>query len=77
MLSVGNKIIKNAKKIKDPQERQRQIKSGTFIKKMILQNCLRSLAYSAGGTLTMDFARGLLDIANGKFISGIKKLKKK
>ena len=77
MLSVGNKIIKNAKKIKDPQERQRQIKSGTFIKKMILQNCLRSLAYSAGGHLTMDFARALLDIANGKLISGIKKLKKK
>ena len=75
MAKIGNKIIKDAKKIKDPQERQRQIKSGTFIKKMVSQNCLRSLVYSSGGILTVKKAEGILDLANFKIISGIRKLK--
>ena len=74
MLKVGNKIIKNAKKINDEKERQRQIKAGYFIKRMILVNCLRSLSYSSAGTLPYKKARGILDLANGRVFRGLSKL---
>ena len=74
MLDVGNKIIKNAKKIKDENERQRQIKTGYFLKRMVLVNCLRSLSYSSSGTLPYKKARGILDLANGRVFRGISKL---
>ncbi len=74
MLEVGDKIIKDAKKIKDEQERQRQIKAGYFIKKMILVNCLRSLSFSSSGALPYKKARGILDLANGRVFRGISKL---
>ena len=74
MLKVGNKIIKNAKKIEDEKERQRQIKAGYFIKRMILVNSLRSLSYSSAGTLPYKKARGILDLANGRVFRGLSKL---
>ena len=74
MLDVGNKIIKKAKKIKDEAERQRQIKTGYFLKRMILVNCLRSLSYSSSGTLPLKKAKGILDLANGRVFRGISKL---
>ena len=74
MLKIGDKVIKDAKKIKDEKERQRQIKSGTFIKKMMLVNCLRSICYSSGGMLPYHKAKGLLDLANGRVIRGLSKL---
>ena len=75
MLKVGDKVIKSAKKIEDEQERQRTIKSGTFIKMMISQNCLRSILFSSGGLVDTKKAEGILDIANGKVIRGFKKMK--
>ena len=74
LLKMGDKVINDAKKIKDEKERQRQIKSGTFIKKMILVNCLRSICYSSTGMLPYRKALGLLDLANGRPIRGIAKL---
>ena len=74
MLKIGDKHIAQAKKIKDEKERQRQIKNGTFFKKMVMVNCLRSLCYSSGGMLSYRKARGLVDLANGRLISGIAKL---
>ncbi len=75
MINVGNDIIKSAKKEKDEREKQRLIKTGTFMKKLVVVNCLRSLLFSSGGMLTCKKAEGILDLANGKIISGIKKLK--
>ena len=69
-------INKKAKKIKDENERQRQIKSGMFIKKMIMVNCLRSLCYSSAGMLSYLKAQGLLDLANGKIFRAIRKIGK-
>ena len=74
MLDVGNKIIKDAKKIKDEKERQRKIKAGYFIKKMVLVNCLRSLSFSSSGALPYKKAKGILDLANGRVFRGISKL---
>lgn len=77
MLNVGNKIIKDAKKIRDENERKRQIKSGYFMKRMVLQNCLRSLYFSSGGILKKNDVEGIIDIANGHLIRGLKKMKQK
>ena len=77
MLNVGNKIIKDAKKIKDEHERKRQIKSGYFMKRMVLQNSLRSLYFSSGGILKKNDVEGIIDIANGHLIRGLKKMKQK
>ena len=77
MLKQGDKVIKDAKKCKDENERIRQIKSGTFMKMMMLQNCLRSLAFSAGGLLPYKTAQGLLDLANGHIFRALKKLTSK
>ena len=77
MLNMGNKIIKSSKKCKDEQEKKRQIKSGTFIKKMILYNCLRSLCYSSAGILSYNRALGLQLLANGKVFKAIRYLSKK
>ena len=74
MMDVGNKIIKKAKKIKDEKERQRQIKAGYFIKKMIGVNCLRSLSFSSSGALPLKKAKGILDLANGRVFRGFSKL---
>ena len=76
MIKRGDKIIKAAKKIKDENERKRQIKSGTFVKKMIIVNCLRSLSYSSAGMLPYHKALGLLDLANGKVFKALKELLK-
>ena len=75
MKKVGQKIIDSAKKVSDEQEKQRRIKSGTFMKQLVLQNCMRSLLYSSGGILNYKKAEGIIDLANLKIISGIKKLK--
>ena len=77
MQKIGNGIIKDAKKIKDEQERKRQIKSGYFVKRMIVQNSLRSLYFSSGGLLKKSQAEGILDVANGHIIRGFKKYKQK
>ena len=77
ILGIGNKMIRKAKKIKDEKERQQQIKAGVFIKKAMLVNCLRSMCYSSGGMLTYNKAMGIVNIANGRLIKGIKLLKNK
>ena len=74
LVGMGNKIIRKAKKIKDEKEKQRQIKAGMFIKKMMPVNCLRSLCYSASGMLPYRKALGLLDLINGRIFRGIGRL---
>ena len=75
ILKTGNDIVKAAKKIKDEKQKQQAIRTGNFIKRMISQNCLRSIVNSSGGLLTNKKAEGVLDIANGKLFSGLKKIK--
>ena len=74
MIHQGDKIIRQAKKIKNEQERARQIKSGMFVKKMITVNCLRSLCFAASGTLPLRKAEGILHLVNGHIFRALKKL---
>ncbi len=76
MIEMGDNLIKDAKKIEDEKERQRQIKARYFIKKMLLVNCLRSACFSSSGALTYKKAKGILDLANGRIFRGLSKLRR-
>ena len=74
---MGTKQIKKAQKIKDPLIREREKKAGIFILKLIPNNSLRSLSFSSGGRLDYPLAEGILELSNGHFFRGIKKMCKK
>ncbi|MDY5650289.1 MAG: hypothetical protein SPK64_04560, partial [Candidatus Enterosoma sp.] len=74
---VGAKQYKKAEKIKDPLEREREKKSGLFIMKLMPKNSLRSMSFSSSGKFSYSLACGVLDLVNGHFFSGIRKVFKK
>ncbi len=73
---LGKKQHNKALKMPVSPERERELKAGTFIYKMMPYNCLRSMCNSSGGTLTHEMALSILDICNGKVTKGLKKIKK-
>ena len=74
---VGAKQYKKAEKIKDPLEREREKKAGLFIMKLMPKNSLRSMSFSSSGKFSYSLACGVLDLVNGHFFSGIRKMFKK
>ena len=77
VVGVGTKKIKKAKKIKDSSEKERELKAGTFIYYLMPVNTLRSLSFSSSGSLPYNIAQGILDMCNGHYLKGIKKMIKK
>lgn len=75
--NIGEKKIKEAMKIEDPITRNREIKGGVFIKKLLPLNSLRSLSFSSSGSLKYNIACGLLEMCNNHYIKGIKLMVKK
>ena len=73
----GDKRIKKAKKIKDPLLREREIKAGIFIAKLMPNNSLRSLSFSSGGMLKYSQVQAILQLVNGHPIKALKELNKK
>lgn len=45
-----------------------------FMKDMVATNCIRSMATTNGGMMSLGMAYGILDVLNGKFFRGIFKL---
>ena len=76
-INIGEKKIKKAMKIEDPITRNREIKGGVFIKKLLPLNSLRSLSFSSSGSLKYNIACGLLEMCNNHYIKGIKLMVKK
>ena len=74
--NLGKKQHDKALKMPQSPEREREMKAGTFIYKMMPYNCLRSMSNSSGGTLTHEMALSILDICNGKLTKGINKIRK-
>lgn len=74
---VGKKKIRSARKIKDPEARERRIKAGTFVAKLMPYNSLRSLSFSSAGAFPYRYAKGILEMANGHFFKGIRTMMKK
>jgi len=77
LVGTGKRKIKKAKRIKDPEARSREEKTGTFLAKMLPYNSLRSLSFSSDGVLPLSAAEGILDIVNGHPFRGLKKMRKK
>ena len=77
VLSVGNNQVKKAKKIADPIEKNRQMKAGVFVQKLMPVNTLRSLSFSSSGSLPFNIAKGLLEMINGHYFKGFKIIMKK
>ena len=74
---IGLKQYKKAQKIKDPLIREREKKAGIFITKLMPNNSLRSLSFSSSGLFSYPLAEGILELSNGHFFRGIKKMCKK
>ena len=77
IVSVGKKQIKKAKKIKDPIERNRQIKAGVFVSTLMPLNCFRTLSFSSGGMLPYHIAKGLMLMSDNHIFKGMKEIIKK
>ena len=73
----ATKMAKGVKKIKDEQTKQRLIKSANFFKRSMKNNCLRCMCFSTSGYITLKQVQGILDIANGRIIRGMRRLKHK
>lgn len=72
IVNVGVKQYKKACKMPDGPEKEREKKAGLFISKMMPSNSLRSLCYSSAGGLKYPVAKGMLEIANGHILRGIR-----
>ena len=74
---VGAKKIKKAKKMKPGQQKERELKAGTFVYNLMPVNTLRSLSFSSSGSLPYNVAKGILYITNHHYIKGVKSIIKK
>lgn len=72
IVGVGAKQCRKACKMPDGPEKEREKKAGLFISKMMPSNSLRSLCYSSAGGLKYPAAKGMLEIANGHILRGIR-----
>lgn len=75
--NVGYKQYKKALKLPDGPRKEREKKAGLFIYKMMGNNSLRSMCYSASGAFPYHLAEGMMHLANGRFIKGMKSIFKK
>ena len=76
-INQGLKQIKKAKKIKDPLLREREIKAGIFVARLMPNNSLRSLSFSSAGMLKYSQVQAILQLVNNHPIRAIKELRKK
>ena len=76
-INVGVSKYKKAQKIEDKALREREMKSGYFVAKMMPNNNLRSLCFSSSGQLTFKVALALVEFINGHYLRGLKVLLRK
>lgn len=72
VLSVAKKQEKKAKKLLDGPERDNQLKGALFLKRILESNSLITMTMSAGTACPYNFAKGMMDLANGHIIRGVK-----
>lgn len=72
VLSVAKKQEKKAKKLPDGPERDNQLKGALFLKRILESNSLMTMTMSAGTACPYNFAKGMMDLANGHIIRGVK-----
>ena len=72
VLSVASKQERKAKKLPDGPERDNALKGALFLRRILESNSLRSMSMSAGQSMPWHVARGMMELANGHMIKGIK-----
>lgn len=72
VLSVAKKDMKNARKLPEGAERDNKIKGAMFLKRILESNSIITMSMSAGKSCPYHFAKGFVDLANGRIIKGIK-----
>lgn len=72
VLSVAKKQEKKAKKLPDGPERDNQLKGALFLKRILESNSLITMSMSAGTSCPYNFAKAMMDLANGHIIRGVK-----
>lgn len=74
VVGVGRKQYEQALNMPDSPEKDMNRKNGMFIMKMMPNNSLRSMSVSSSGKFSYNLAQGLVDILNGQYLAGIKKI---
>ena len=72
VLSVAKKDMKKAKNLPEGAERDNKIKGAMFLKRILDSNSIITMSMSAGKSCPYHFAKGFVDLANGRIIKGIK-----
>lgn len=72
VLSVAKKDMKKALKLPEGAERDNKIKGAMFLKRILESNSIITMSMSAGKSCPYHFAKGFVDLANGRIIRGIK-----
>lgn len=68
---------RKARKLKDRHARVNAIKSSDFLRTSFDYNTINAMSYASGGMMSLNLARGLVEIANGRLIRGIRLCLKK
>ena len=73
-MSVAHKQMKKAKKMPDGPEKDNAIKGAFFMERVLETNSLRSMSMSAGKLFPYNLAEGFVEMTNGHFLKGLKKI---
>ncbi len=77
VMAVVKKQYRKTKRMKDSLERDALLKNSYFVVRMMPGNSLRAMCMSSGGKFSYNTAMGMLEIANGHFVKGMKYIFKK
>ncbi len=74
VLTVAKWQMKKAKKMPDGPEKENAIKGAFFTEQILRTNSLRSMSMSAGGMFPYNLAEGLVEMSNGRFFRGLRRM---
>lgn len=72
VMSVANRQQRKAKRMPKGPEKENARKGALFLRRVLENNCLRSMSMSSGGSLPWHVARGMMEVANGHLLRGIR-----
>ena len=72
VLSVPRKQMQKAEKMPNGLEKENARKGALFLRRILESNSLRTMSMSAGQSMPWHVARGMMEMANGHLIKGIR-----
>ncbi len=77
MYFMCDRLEKKAKRMPEGKDRDNALKGAKFMRCIMLSNSISTLCTSSSGLLSYNVANGLVMIANGKILGGLKSIFKK